>query len=79
MFNQKFPECDESALKKDTIEMVLQINGKVRAKFEINSDASKEEIEKLVNADESLNKHFSGKTVRKIIVIPGKIVNVVAN
>ena len=79
VFNQKFPVCDKNALKKDTLEMVLQVNGKVRAKFEANSDASKEDIEKMIKDDNDLNKHFGDKTVRKIIVIPGKIVNVVAN
>jgi len=79
VFNQKFPVCDKDALKKDTIEMVLQINGKVRAKFEVGSDAGKDEIEALVKEDESLNKHFADRNVQKIIVIPGRIVNIVVS
>jgi leucyl-tRNA synthetase len=79
VFNQSFPICDESKLVKDTIEMVLQVNGKVRAKFNVDASASKEAIEKMVYDDESLSKHFAGKTVRKMIVVPKRIVNVVAN
>ena len=71
--------CDQSKLKKDTIEMALQVNGKVRGKFCVDASLSKDEIEKFVLDDASLSKHFTGLTVRKMIVVPGRIVNVVAN
>ncbi len=77
VFNADYPVCDESALVLDTIEMPLQINGKVRAKFQVSSDASKEDIEKLIMETDSLNKHFEGKTVRKVIIVPGRIANIV--
>ena len=77
VFNQSFPVCDSSALVRDTVEMVLQVNGKVRARFSVSSDAGKDAIEKMIREDQELNRHFDGKTVRKLIVVPGKLVNVV--
>ena len=77
VFNASFPECDESALVMDTVEMVLQINGKVRAKFLVAADATKEDIEKLIFETDSLTAHFEGKTVRKVIIVPGRIANIV--
>lgn len=77
VFNQNFPECDESALVLDEVEMPLQINGKVRARFNVSSSASKEEIEELIMNSPELSKHFDGKTVRKMIIVPGKIANIV--
>ena len=77
VFNQSFPVCDESALVLDEVEMPLQINGKVRARFNVPSSASKEDIEKLIMQTPELNKHFEGKTIRKTIIVPGKIANIV--
>ncbi len=77
VFNAAFPECDESALVMDTVEMVLQVNGKVRAKFLVSADASKEDIEQLVFSTDSLTAHFEGKQVRKVIIVPGRIANIV--
>lgn len=77
VFNAAFPECDESALVLDTAEMVLQINGKVRAKFNVAADATKEDIEKQIMETESLTALFEGKSVRKMIIVPGRIANIV--
>ena len=77
VFNAPFPECDESALVTDTVEMVLQINGKVRAKFNVAADATKEGIEKQIYSTPGLTAHFEGKPVRKMIIVPGRIANVV--
>lgn len=77
VFNADYPVCDESALVLDTIEMPLQINGKVRAKFTVASDATKEDIEKLIMSTDNLKAHFEGKTVRKVIIVPGRIANIV--
>ncbi len=79
VFNASFPICDKSKMVQDTIVMILQINGKVRGKFEVDANISKEDVEKLVLEDANLNKHFKDLTVRKMIVVPGRIVNVVAN
>jgi leucyl-tRNA synthetase len=77
VFNAAFPEVDESALTLDTVEMVLQINGKVRAKFHVAADATKEDIEKLVMTTPALTACFEGKAVRKVIIVPGRIANIV--
>lgn len=79
VFEAKFPEVDASALVQDEIKQAVQINGKVRATITVSKDASKEEIEKIAMAQDNVIKHIEGKTVRKVIVIPGKIVNIVAN
>ena len=77
VLNQDYPVCDESALVMDTVEMPLQINGKVRAKFDVPSDATKEQIEEIIMSTDSLKAHFDGKTVRKVIIVPGRIANIV--
>jgi leucyl-tRNA synthetase len=76
---EPWPTYDESKLVDDEVEIVIQINGKVRAKRTIAKDASKEEMEKLVLADEKIQEQLSGKTIRKVITVPGKLVNIVAN
>jgi len=77
VFNQSFPVCDESKLTKDTVEMVLQINGKIKAKFNMAAGTDKAAVEAFVKTDDALKQHLDGKTVRKIIVVPDKLVNVV--
>lgn len=74
-----WPEVDEAALVKANITFVAQVNGKVRAKLEAPASADKEELEKIALADESVLKHIDGKMIRKVIVVPGKLVNIVAN
>ena len=74
-----WPALDEAALKKDAITMVIQVNGKVRAKLELPAGLEKEAIEKLALEHENVTKFTEGKTIRKVIVIPGKLVNIVAN
>lgn len=77
VFNADYPKCDESALVLDTVEMPLQINGKVRARFNVPSDATKEDIEAIIMNTDDLSKHIGGKTVRKVIIVPGRIANIV--
>lgn len=74
-----WPAFDESALKKDAITMVVQVNGKVRAKLEVPADMAKDDVEKLALEQENVIKFTEGKTLRKVIVVPGKLVNIVAN
>lgn len=74
---QALPTFDESKLVEDEVEIVVQIMGKVRTKLTMSKDASKEEMEQL--ALEAIKEQIEGKTVRKVIVVPGKLVNVVAN
>jgi len=75
----KWPSWDESALVRDEIELVVQINGKLRSKINVAANADKKSIEAMALADEKIKNNISGKTVRKIIVVPGRLVNVVAN
>ncbi len=70
---------DESALIKDEITYVVQVNGKLRAKLEISATASNDEIEALGLADKNVQRFLDGLTVRKVIVVPKKLVNIVAN
>lgn len=70
---------DERALVKDEITYVVQVNGKLRAKLEVAASASKDEIEALAQADENVQRFLDGLTIRKIIVVPNKLVNIVAN
>ncbi|MED4652076.1 leucine--tRNA ligase [Bacillus pseudomycoides] len=72
-----WPTFDESKLVEDEVEIVVQVMGKVRAKLKTKKDASKEEMEQL--AIEVVKEQIEGKTVRKVIVVPGKLVNIVAN
>ncbi|WP_405100490.1 leucine--tRNA ligase [Oceanobacillus sp. FSL H7-0719] len=74
-----WPTFDASKLVEDEIEVVLQVMGKVRSKLNVPKDISKEDLEKAALADEKLQEWLEGKTVRKVIVVPGKLVNVVAN
>jgi len=58
---------------------VVQVNGKVRAKLEVPADTDKETLEKLALGDENVKKYIEDKMIRKVIVVPGKLVNIVAN
>ncbi|BAC14263.1 leucine--tRNA ligase [Oceanobacillus iheyensis] len=74
-----WPAYDESKLVEDEVEVVLQIMGKVRSKIQVPVDISKDDLEKAALDDESMQKWLEGKTIRKVIVVPGKLVNIVAN
>lgn len=76
---QRWPELDESLLVESEIQLIVQVNGKLRARIQVPADVSKEDAEKAALADENVTAHTDGKTVRKIIVVPGKLVNIVAN
>lgn len=76
---QQWPTYDEEALVLDEVELAVQINGKVRDKLVVSTSASREEIEKQALAQERIQTFIGGKTVRKVIVVPGKLVNIVAN
>ena len=75
----KWPTYDEAALVEDEIEVVFQVNGKVRAKTNVARDLAKEDLEKLALENELIKENIEGKTVRKVIVVPNKLVNIVAN
>ncbi|WP_445612926.1 leucine--tRNA ligase [Geobacillus sp. YF-1] len=76
---EPWPTYDEAKLVEDVVEIVIQINGKVRAKLNVPVDLSKEALEERALADEKIKEQLAGKTVRKVIAVPGKLVNIVAN
>ncbi|MBQ3924388.1 MAG: leucine--tRNA ligase, partial [Firmicutes bacterium] len=78
IYDQSWPEYDESAIQLDTIQMVVQINGKVKDRIEVPADAEKDAIEQQALAAEKIKDLLEGKNVVKIITVPGKIVNIVA-
>ena len=75
----KWPAVDEKALVRSSITLVLQVNGKVRGKIEVAADISKQDIEKIALADKNVQRFIEGSTIRKIIVVPGRLINIVAN
>jgi leucyl-tRNA synthetase len=78
ILNAPWPPVDESALARDSIEMVVQVNGKVRAKIQVAADAGQDKVEQLAQEQDNVRKFTDGKTVHKVIVVPGKLVNIVA-
>lgn len=74
-----WPTYDEAALVEDVVEIVLQVNGKVRAKVNVPAEASREELEEIAKSDATIQENIAGKTIRKVIAVPGKLVNIVAN
>jgi leucyl-tRNA synthetase len=74
-----WPACDESALVRDEIEMVVQVNGKLRAKISVAMSADNAAIEALATTNEKVAANLEGKTIRKVIVVPKRLVNIVAN
>ena len=77
VIDAEWPECNEAYLVEDTQKYPVQFNGKVRYTFECPKDTPKEEVEKLVLANEETAKYLAGNAVKKIIVVPGRIVNIV--
>lgn len=76
---EAWPAFDESKLVDDEVEIVIQLNGKLRTKIMVSKDATKEQMEEIALADEKFKEDLDGKTIRKVIAVPGKLVNVVAN
>jgi len=74
-----WPKTDPKALKRDTIDMVIQVNGKLRGQISVAIDTDQKTIETAALADEKVATHISGKTIRKIIVVPKKLVNIVVS
>ncbi len=76
---QKWPQVDESLLTEDSISIAVQINGKRRAEITIAKDAGKSEVEELALGLDNITRNLEGLTIRKVIVVPNRIVNIVAN
>ncbi len=76
---EAWPQADASALVEDEKLIIVQVNGKVRAKMTVAADASKDAIEDAAKSQPNVQQFIDGKTIRKVIVVPGKLVNIVAN
>jgi len=79
VMNAPWPQVDEAALTRDSVDIVVQVNGKVRAKMSAPADADKAAVEALALEQDNVKRFLDGVTVRKVIVVPGKLVNIVAN
>jgi len=79
LMDESWPVADEAAMKRDSLELAVQVNGKLRSQITVAADADKDSVEKTALADDNVMRHIDGKTIRKVIVVPGKLVNVVAN
>ena len=79
LLDTAWPRVDESALVKNTIQMVVQVNGKLRAQIDVSAEASKDQIEQMATEHENVQRFTEGQTIRKVIVVPNKLVNIVAN
>ncbi|MEO9243089.1 leucine--tRNA ligase [Pseudomonas inefficax] len=79
VIDASWPVVDEAALVQDTVTLVVQVNGKLRGQVEMPAAASREEIEAAARSNENVLRFIDGLTIRKVIVVPGKLVNIVAN
>jgi leucyl-tRNA synthetase len=77
LLDAAWPMVDEAALKRDVIDLMLQVNGKLRGQFQVSADATKAQIEAAALADEQAVKFVEGQTLVKVIVVPGRLVNLV--
>ena len=77
IFLSKYPECDEKALVLDEVEIAVQINSKMRTKIMIPTSATNDEIKEILFSDEKLANELSGKEIKKFIVVPKRLVNVI--
>jgi leucyl-tRNA synthetase len=76
---EPWPAFDAALLKEDTVTIILQVNGKLRDRMDVPAQILREDLEKLALANDRLREHLSGKQVKKVIVVPGKLVNIVAS
>lgn len=76
---ETWPAFDEAKLVDNEIEIVVQINGKLKTKLMVPTDTTKEQLQEIALGEDSIKEQIDGKTVRKVIAVPGKLVNIVAN
>jgi len=77
VIDAQWPAHDPDALAQHTVEIVVQVNGKLRGRVSVAADASRETIERAALADANVQRHVEGQAVKKVVVVPGKLVNVV--
>jgi len=77
LLDQTFPKADKSALVQNEIELVIQVNGKLRGSLRVAKDTDKITLEQLTLAHEVVQKQLAGGVVKKVVVVPGRLINVV--
>jgi len=77
LVDEQWPELDEQALQKDEVEIVLQVNGKLRGRIAVAADADNDSIAAQALADPNVQKYVGDNEIRKTIVVPGRLVNIV--
>ena len=79
MTDTSWPAVDESARVRNSVTLVVQVNGKLRARLELPAGISKEEAQDAAMSEPNIMRHIDGKTIRKVILVPDKLLNIVAN
>jgi leucyl-tRNA synthetase len=77
IFNAKYPVCDENALVRDEVEVAVQINSKMKAKIMLANGLSEEEIKTLLFAHEKIGAELQGKQIKKLIIVPKRLINII--
>ena len=77
IFYTKYPDCDESALVRDEVEVAVQINSKMRTKIMIPNNADEDTIKELIFADNKLSAELTGKEIKKLIIVPKRLINII--
>ncbi len=77
LIDAAWPRADDSALAKSEIQLIVQVNGKLRARLSVGVDELEDDIKALALADENVSRFVADKTIKKIIVVPGRLVNIV--
>ena len=77
IFNTKYPECDESALVLDEVEVAVQINSKMRTKIMLPNQVTEEQVKEIIFKDEKLAAELDGKQIKKLIIVPKRLVNII--
>ena len=77
LLDATWPVVDPLALKREQVQLVVQINGKLRAAIEVAADAKEKEIQAIALADPRISRHIGNAAVRKFVIVPGRLVNIV--
>ena len=77
LIDQPWPRVDAAALKQDEIELVIQVNGKLRGNLKVPAKATREDVEELARGHEAVLRHVGGAAIKKVVVVPGRLVNIV--
>ena len=77
IFNQEYPVCDEKALVKDEVEVVIQINSKIKAKALIPNGATEDFIREMIKENQKISEEIGDKPIKKLIIIPNRLINII--